>query len=188
MPYEITDWNDELSTEAIQLLQEMLPKYNQRLSEIKRIPISILIWGPTPTSSSAVGNIRKQLRSTLRQEGNLAMFSEELCEEDCNFSTRLQQLVQAEQYDLIISIPETPGSIGEIHDFASDPRVNKKILIFLNENFSTGYSNSSLISISCILSSEIVTYTDDTINMIITYSLNTVNKIKEYKYLTEGRY
>lgn len=188
MPYEVTNWEDELSDEAKQLFQQMLPKYKQRLDEIKRLPVSILIWGPSPTSSSVIGELRKQLRNTLRQEGNLAMFSEELCDADCDFSIRLQQLVQAEQYDLIISIPETPGSIGEIHDFASDIRVNKKILIFLNENFSTGYSANSLKSISCFLSSEIVTYTDDSLNTIITYSLNTVNKIREYKYLTEGRY
>lgn len=188
MPFEFTNWENDLSDEAKQLLHKILPKYNQKLSEIKKLPISILIWGPSPTSESAIGQIRKLLREKLRKDGNLAMFSEELCDEDCGFSIRLQQLVQAEQYDLIISIPETPGAIGEIHDFASDTRINNKILIFANKKYATGYSVSSLESISCLLSAEVVMYDDDSIDSIITYSLNTVNKIKEYKYITGGRY
>ena len=188
MPFEITNWNDELSDEAKNLLNQMLPKYTEKLIEIKRMPVSILIWGPSPTSSSTIGQLRRTLRTILRQEGNLAMFSEELCTDDCGLSIRLQQLVQAEQYDLIISIPETPGSIGEIHDFANDVRVNNKILIFVNKKYSNGYSVSSLESISCILSAEIVTYEDDSLDSIIAHSLNTVNKIKEYKYITRGRY
>lgn len=188
MTYDITNWEDELSDEAKQLLKRMLPKYNEKLYEIKRLPISVLIWGPSPVSSSNIAQIRKSLRAKLRQEGNLAMFSEELCDENCGLSIRLQQLVQAEQYDLIISIPETPGSIAEIHDFASDIRVNNKILIFLNNKFSNGYSVKSLESISCILSAEIVPYDDDSLDSIITYSIKTINGIKEYKYLTGGRY
>ena len=188
MPYEINNWENELSDEAKQLLKRMLPTYNEKLSELTQFPVSVLIWGPSPVSSSNIAQIRKSLRAKLRQEGNLAMFSEELCDENCTFSIRLQQLVQAEQYDLIISIPETPGSIAEIHDFASDVRVNNKILIFLNSKFSNGYSVKSLESISCILSAEIVSYDDDSLDSIITYSLKTINGIKEYKYLTGGRY
>lgn len=188
MPYDITNLEDELSDEAKQLLAQMLPKYNQKLEEIKHLPVSVLIWGPSPNSTSVIGQIRKQLRSTLRQEGNLAMFSEELCDQNCELSTRIQQLIQAEQYDLIISIPETAGSIGEIHDFASDIRVNRKILIFVNEKYSDGYSINSLKTVGCILGAEVISYTDDSINSIITYSQNTVNRIREYKYLIEGRY
>lgn len=187
MPFEITNM-EELSEEAKKLLNQMLPKYSQKLSEIKRLPVSVLIWGASPTSPSVIGQVRRSLRTILRKEGNLAMFSEELCTDNCDFSIRLQQLIQAEQYDLIISIPESPGSIGEIHDFASDTRVNNKILIFVNKKYSDGYSISSLQSISCILSAEIVTYDDDSLDSIITHSLNTVNKIKEYKYITGGRY
>ena len=148
----------------------------------------MLIWGPAPDSQSPIGLIRKELRQLLREKGNLAMFSEEICDPNIDFSIRLQQLIQAEQYDLIISIPETPGSIGEIHDFANDIRINKKILIFLDENFSKGYSAKSLHSISCLLSSEIVTYSQECIGTILSYSLNTVNKIREYKYITGGRF
>lgn len=188
MPFEVTKWEDDLSDEAKQLLNRMLPKYTEKLSEIRKLPVSILIWGPSSKSKTPVGQIRKLLREKLRKDGNLAMFSEELCNEDCDFSIRLQQLVQAEQYDLIISIPETPGSIGEIHDFASDTRINNKILIFANKKYANGYSISSLESISCFLSAEVVMYDDASIDSIISYSLNIVNKIKEYKYITGGRY
>ena len=186
MPNELSNW-DDLSDEAKKLLEKMLPEYKQRLDDIKRIPVSILIWGPTPAAISPVADIRRTLRTMLRNEGHLAMFSEEICDANSDCSVRLQQLVQAEQYDLIISIPESYGSIGEIHDFAADPRINSKIIIFLNEKHSSGYSTSSLESISCVFSSQLVMYNDDSINQIYSYSLNTVNKIREYKYLVVGR-
>ena len=188
MSYETTNWEEELSEEAKNLYKQLKPQYDKKLSEIKKIPVSVLIWGPSTESTSEIGKIRKQLRSILRQEGNLAMFSEELCDINCDFSVRIQQLVQAEQYDIVISIPESPGSIGEIHDFAVDTRVNKKFIIFLNEDFSSGYSFNSLISISSAVSAEIILYSNNTLESIITNSLNIVNKMREYIYLTQGRY
>lgn len=188
MSGEIKKWDTDLSPEAKALLDRMMPNYYKKLEQINRIPISVLIWGPAPDTQSPIGMIRKELRQLLREKGNLAMFSEEICDPNIGFSIRLQQLVQAEQYDLIISIPETPGSIGEIHDFANNTRINKKILIFLDKLFSEGYSAKSLQSISCIFSSEIVTYSREYLEYILTYSLNVVNKIREYKYITEGRF
>lgn len=185
---EIRRWDDDLSPEAKALFEQMMPNYHEKLEQIKKLPVSVLIWGPAPDSGTPIGQIRKQLRQLLRENGNLAMFSEEICDTDSEYSVRLQQLIQAEQYDLIISIPETPGSIGEIHDFANDIRVNKKILIFLNENFSGGYSAQSLHSVSCILSAEIVPYSMTNVDSILAYSLNTVSKIREYKYITKGRF
>lgn len=187
MSEEIKRWDDDLSPEARDLFIKMLPNYHERLHQINKIPISVLIWGPSPSSQSPIGRIRRELRQLLRQKGNLAMFSEEICDPNSEFSVRLQQLIQAEQFDLIISIPETPGSIGEIHDFANDIRVNKKILIFLDESYAGGYSAQSLRSISCLISSEIVTYSPSCIDRILEFSLNTVNQIREYKYITNGR-
>ena len=188
MPDDILDWEADLSPEAKALLEKMMPYYYKKLNEIKKIPISVLIWGPTPSSSSVIGEMRKKLRRELRIEGNLAMFSEELCDEKSDYSIRLQQLIQAEQFDLIISIPESFGSIAEIHDFTADTRVNKKILIFLNEEFAEGYSTKSLYTMSSLISSEIVLYRNDNLEKILEVSLNTVNKIKEYKYILGGRF
>lgn len=188
MCLKIHKWDDNLTPEAKALFDRMMPDYYKKLDEIKRIPVAVLIWGPAPDSHSPIGKIRIDLRKLLREHGNLAVFSEEICNFDIEFSTRLQQLIQAEQYDLIISIPETPGSIGEIHDFANDFRVNRKILIFLNEDYTDGYSAKSLQSISCLLGSEIVTYTPENLDDILRYSLNVVNKIREYKYIVERRF
>lgn len=188
MPYEVTDLENELSDEAKQLLKQMLPNFNQKLIDIAKTPISILIWGPSPNSISKTAEIRKLLRTKLRQMGNLAMFSEELCDENCGFSTRIQQMIQAEEFDLIISIPDAAGSIAEIHDFVIDNRINNKIIIFVNDKFADGYSTNSLLSMSFVFSAEIVSYSDESTDIIINHSINTVNKIKEYKYILNGRY
>lgn len=188
MDNEISEWDDNLSPEAKELLDKMMPEYLKRLEQISRIPVSVLIWGPSPDSQSIIGKIRKELRQLLREKGNLAMFSEEICDPNIGLSIRVQQLVQAEQYDLIISIPEAPGSIGEIHDFANDNRVNRKIIIFLNEEYLDGYSAKSLYSVSSVLSAEIVTYTYNNMDNILSHSLSVVNRIKEYKYVLGGKF
>ncbi|MCL2704162.1 MAG: hypothetical protein FWE91_11230 [Defluviitaleaceae bacterium] len=182
------DWDEHLTDEAKALFNQMIPKYKERLRQIKDMPVSILIWGPSPGSHSPIGQLRKDLRRILRENGNLAMFSEELCIPGDIYSVRLQQLVQAEQYDLIISMPESPGSIGEIHDFAADRRVNGKILVFVNEEYSSGYSAHSLVSMSCIYGIHIIQYKAEDLSVVVRESLNNVNKIKEYKYMLSGRF
>lgn len=100
-----------------------------------------------------------------------------------------QQLVQAQEFDLVVSIPCTPGSIGEVHDFAADRRVNAKLLVFINRQHVSGYASQSLEAISTILSCEIEYYPDETETKIIEErTLLEAQKIREMKYLLAGRY
>lgn len=180
--------NDKLSPEAKKLLEVMMPIYTEKLKMIEKIPVSILVWGPSPQTHSTISDVRLRLRNKLRENGHLAMLSEEICDNSINISIRAQQILQAEQYDLIISIPETEGSIGEIHDFANDIRFNKKIIIFLNEKYHMGYTVKSLQAISTFISCEVKLYSDNTIDNIIEESIEVVNKIREYKFIMGGRF
>lgn len=179
---------DGICPEARELWDKIKPRLAEKEKEVRRIPVSILIWGPSPEGDSKISILRRDLRSILRQDGHLAVFSEEIYDDTSDITLRTQQLLQAEQFDIIISIPDSPGSIAEIHDFTGDTRINKKIVVFLNKQHCIGYSGQSLIAISNVLSCEIIFYeNEDDREFIIITSRNIISQIREYKYLFGGR-
>src|SRR5438552_16570040 len=115
-----------LTSEAVSLLARIGPRIQGRLAEVNKVPVAVLLWGPGPASTSLLAPIRSELRKLLRESGHAACYSEELCDPHSSSSIRMQQLAQAQEFDLIVSMPCTPGSIGEIHDFAADRRVHSK--------------------------------------------------------------
>ena len=178
----------ELTPEAAHLWQEIAPKMQHKIIEIKKTPVAILIWGPSPCIDTPVGRIRLELRSELRKIGHLAVFSEELLDSSLNISNRSQQLMQAEEFQLIISIPASPGAIGEIHDFVIDTRVNSRIIVFLNQNYDSGYSNQSLSALENDISFKLYYYKSiDDLSYIIRKSIEIAEKIQEYIYLLGRR-
>ena len=185
----MTTLGSPLSHNAQKLVDSLKPRILDRLLEVNQVPVSVLIWGPGENSENPLRSVREDLRSQLRQNGHAAVFSEELSDLSLPFSIRMQQLAQAQEFDLIVSIPCTPGSIGEIHDFASDRRVSGKVLVFLNSDFLVGYSASSLKSINSFVSCQIEYYPNETdTEIIFSTTLSEVQKIREIKYLLAGRY
>lgn len=178
-----------LSPEATELLNQLMPRIHQRLSEANREPVSILLWGPGVDTKSKLGHTRANLRQKLRENGHAAFFSEELCDQNSRHSVRMQQLAQAQEFDLIVSTPCTPGSIGEIHDFAADRRVHSKILCFLNQQFLSGYSAQSLAVLETVVSCQVEYYPSEwDVESILYLTLENVQRIREMKYLLKGRY
>lgn len=176
-----------LKPEAQKLFEKLKPQIVEELSQINNIPVSILIWGPSPSSRSPIAELRVKLRTVLREQGHLALFSEEIIESNQG-SIRIQQLVQAQKFDMIVSIPETSGSIGEIHDFASDSRVNGKLLVFLNNEYLEGYSHQSLQALSSILTYEVVYYNGYPELPIVQDGIfDHVKRVREVKYFYQGR-
>lgn len=177
-----------LSHEAEQLLLGLRAEINERLDEAGRKPACILLWGPDPTKRSAMGDLRISLRRILREEGHLACFSEELLDGDRKDPVRLQQLAQAQSVDLIVSLPSSPGAIGELHDFAADRRVNAKILAFIDRRHLGGYGPQSLESISTLASCTIEYYSDtENRDQIVDTVLFEAQRIREMKYILDGR-
>jgi hypothetical protein len=147
-----------LSPEAQELANLTFPAIREILVRASKVPVSILVWGPNPDSDHPVAQIRKELRNRLRKAGHAAFFSEELYDPSFKHSVRVQQIAQAQKVDLIISLPDSPGSIAEIHDFAVDRRVNSRLLIFLNEAYLDGYSAKSLTAMQSIRTCHIEKY------------------------------
>lgn len=188
----MTDLPDiPISDEAQELLARIMPRIKSRLNEVNRVPVSVLLWGPGIESSSPISLVRAELRSTLRSLGHAAFYSEELYDESDSYSLRLQQLAQAQEFDLIVSMPCTPGSIGEIHDFAADRRVHSKILVFLDSQYSDGYSAKSIVALETVLSCQIEYYNGGSVDCcegITRVTCDNVQRIREMKYIGAGRY
>lgn len=177
-----------LSPEADAFAKRILERIEDRLREVNRVPVGVLLWGPGMSSKSPLAIVRSDLRTALRRDGHAAYFSEEICGRKAATSIRLQQLAQAQEFDLVVSIPCTPGSIGEVHDFAADRRVNARTLVFLNEETLDGYSPQSLAAISTAVSCTLFRYPSERNTSVIkVQTAEEVQRIREMKYILAGR-
>lgn len=177
-----------LSASAADLLSKIRPRIKMGLAEVNNIPVSVLVWGPGLTSDSLLLPVRLDIRKKLRELGHAAITSEELHDKTLPFSLRIQQLVQAQNFDIVVSIPCTPGSIAEVHDFISDRRVRSKLLVFLNEEYLDGYSPQSLKAINAMPACKVEYYPNERNTIyIVDKTLGEVQQIRESKYLLAGR-
>lgn len=178
-----------VSSKVLNMLQEIRSRIKAEEAVVNNIGVSILIWGPSPAAICKVSSLRIRMRARLNEGGDLAQFSEELVEEKSNLSIKVQQLIQAMQFDLIVSIPTSYGAIAEIHDFISDSRVNKKMMIFLDETFEYGYSFQSLLATATQNTYGAIPYRgNDELHKIEEAVYEAVNKIREIKYLNLGKW
>jgi hypothetical protein len=175
-----------LTPEAEALVRALIPRIRQRMEEAARVPVAVLVWGPGINSSGSLARVRAELRAKLRQNGHAALYSEELY--DPQKSLRLQELAQAQEFDLVISLPGTPGSLAEVHDFASDRRVSNKLMAFLNQQHISGYSAQSISALSGTFAVKVFYYPNENdTSIIFTISLSEAQRLREIKYLTNGR-
>lgn len=178
-----------LSKNAVKLIEKLTPKIRLGLAHINSIPVAVLLWGPGMSSRSRLRPVRLNLRRKLRELGHAAFFSEELYDHKLPHSLRLQQLIQAQNFDLIVSLPATPGAIAEIHDFIIDKRVRAKLLIFLDRSHRKGYSHQSIKAINNSPICKIEYYSKDTETMYVEEeTLRYVQSVRESKYLLAGGY
>lgn len=159
----------------------------EALAQIDSIPIAALIWGPAPTAGTPISDARVRLRDELSARGHLARFSEELVDPALPYSIFSQQLAQAKAFDIVFSLPDSPGSIAEIHDFARIPDLAPKVVGFLNSRWNNGYSNQSLMQIESIATCRIQPYDDTKLpDCILTVALDMVRRLQEFKF-SHGR-
>lgn len=169
-------------------IAQVRQRQQQALSRIARVPIAALIWGPNPGLNTPVANCRKIVKETLSNDGVYACYSEDLFDPTLSYSNVAQQVAQAEAFDLVISIPDSPGSIAEIHDFAIIPGVSNKIVTFLDERWNNGYANSSLIRLQSTVSCRVQLYNPDNLpDCIVSESVKLVQTLRETLYLLGRR-
>jgi hypothetical protein len=170
-------------------LEELVERKRlQVLEVIRSLPIAALIWGPAPDSASVQAQARRLLRDELLKDGHLARFSEELFDPTSPYSVLIQEVAQAESHDIVFSIPGSPGSIAEIHDFARIPGVSHKIIAFLDYAWSDGYANKSLIQLQSVATCQIQLYNaGDLPNCIIDRAKEIIRRLQEFYYLAGRR-
>lgn len=130
-----------LTPEAQQEFDRWDAERQAYIAEIKKIPLRILIWGPGTQSSSPVVQKRIAIRDALVAEGFLAVFSEIWKDSAPGLSQRTNELTQALGAKLIlVLIEDSPGALGEMHDFSSHEDIIKIIYVMSPRRYSDGYS------------------------------------------------
>jgi len=177
-----------LSPEAERYLVEVEQRRLAVLSAVSRLPIGVLIWGPAPTGDSRVAQARRLLRDEMIRRGHLAQFSEDLLLKDSTYSVQLQQLSHVEAADIVFSLPDSPGSIAEVHDFAKLPKLSHKIVTFLDRQWNDGYANRSLIELQSRVTCAIEPYDAEQLpSCIISKAAEMVGRLQELYWLLGRR-
>jgi hypothetical protein len=168
--------------------QEIEKARRDYLTKIDNVPVAALVWGPSPTSSDPVGQTRLALRDELRRRGHYAAFSEDLYDPTSTRSLFAQQVAQAEAFDIVFSIPHSPGSIAEIHDFARIPGLSRKVFGFVDSAFDGGYSYKSLVAAESNASCKIQVYDRAQLpKCIIDVALDQIARLQEFFYIMGRR-
>jgi hypothetical protein len=166
-----------------QFVEDIDRHLDRLLNIIPTIPIAVLIWGPSPTAGTITADTRVQLRDRLNTEGHVARFSEELIRPGSPYSVPAQQAAQVRAHDIVFSIPDSPGSIAEIHDFVGAAQISEKIVTFLDESWNAGYSNLSLIQLQTIGTIRGTHYDATALPYcIIDSALDMVRRLQEIRY------
>ncbi len=107
---------------------------------VQQTRIRVLVWGPTPASKSTLAEKRKQIRTELTESGSEAFFSEDFGYQGP--PVNLQELVQLSRAGLVILLADSPGTLGELHDFGL--QLGKRLLTWMRSEAKAGYTGEGL--------------------------------------------
>lgn len=170
-------------------LEELVERRRlQVLEKIGGVRLAALVWGPAPDSDSPLSEARILLRNELAKDGHLVRFSEDLIDPDSKNSILIQQVAQAEAHDIVFSLPGSPGSIAEIHDFARIPGLSHKIVAFLDTAWSNGYANQSLVQLQSTATCQVQVYqSGDLPDCVVEKARALMRRLQEFYYLAGRR-
>lgn len=112
--------------------------------------LNILIFGPGPSGGS-IYKKRCEIKDKINELGHSAHFGEDVCTPDILQSSGLNlsvaEYIAVKQYDYIVCLMVSPGSIGEVHDFARDPKIAHKMTICIDLKHKDSYGAKGVIRI-----------------------------------------
>jgi hypothetical protein len=165
--------------------QVFKPKYEALQQAVRQTPLVILVWGPG-ASAADLYKKRLQIRDELRRLGHVALFSEELeGGSPESVSQKGIEFLQAQAADFIVVMQTSYGSVAEVHDFAEHRIINFKMLIFIDERNTDGYSYRGALAELKTLYNNVETYKypeDITQCHLLTKVLQKVNVLQMVKY------
>lgn len=175
--YDIADFKRDVEKRRLAALDRML-----------QVPVSALVWGPSPLSSDPLAAVRLDLRDTLRRQGFLAEFSEDLYDASISLSNFAQQLAQAEAFDVIFSVPSSHGAIAEIHDFARVPQISNKVIAYVDKEYTNGYSTQSLMSAGSVSTCRVESYDSKNLpKCVVDMAIDQMRRLQEIFYISGRR-
>lgn len=120
---------------------DILEAFSQDMKNKK--PLIVLIFGPG-SSGGDIYKKREEIRDKIRELGHIAYFGEEYCTPEKlvanGLNLEVAEYLLAKKCDYIICLMASPGSIGEVHDFAKYPEIATKMMICIDKQHSEGYS------------------------------------------------
>lgn len=115
-----------------------------------KVRLSILILGPGP-DGGAMYLKRCHIRDLLTKEGHDACFCEEVWTPEVlrrsGLNLSVAEFIHARGVDYILCLMASPGSCGEVHDFARDRQLSAKMMICIDQCHKGGYSARGVIRI-----------------------------------------
>jgi len=115
-----------------------------------RIRLRVMILGPGKEGGK-IYEKRCEIRERIKSLGHVADFCEDVWKPRVLASSGLNlavaEFLQARAYDYIVCLMDSPGAIGEVHDFARDKKIAHKMLICLDKKHKKGYSAQGVIRI-----------------------------------------
>jgi hypothetical protein len=115
---------------------------------LKSITLKILIFGPdskgisTDVRVNALKKKRVEIRDHLINEGHKAVFPEDIVDPNAappmNNPAIVENLLMKE-YDIIINLVETPGSLVEAGKISEHPYLAAKALLFIGDDYCAGF-------------------------------------------------
>lgn len=114
---------------------------------VDAIKLKILVFGPqvhTPSADERTAKLqtkRKEIRHKLEDLGHHVKYAEDLVDPHLSGPSGnafFQELVIMREYDLIVTIVDSPGSIAEAAAIATKPMLAQKASLFLDAAYSGG--------------------------------------------------
>ena len=112
-----------------------------------RARLRVLLWGPTSLPAE-VADKRQTLCAHLRALGHEAYVGEDLWTPELKGSglnLSVAEFLEAEAFDYIVAFMDSPGTIGEVHDFARFPSIASKMMICVDSQYTSGYSSQGVL-------------------------------------------
>jgi hypothetical protein len=147
----------EITKQALQITPNQPTEMHEKFIRsgvqelIHRSRLSVLVWGPQEEGDKDLFKKRGQILDRLRDLGHQADFSEDILTSNIlaagGINLSVAELLQARGYEYIICIMDSPGSVGEVHDFCHMPEIAHKMTICINEERLSGYSGQGILRI-----------------------------------------
>jgi hypothetical protein len=115
--------------------------YGKFLNATKKQGCRVLVWGAAPGTAAA--SKRHQIRDELQANGHSAFFSEDLSfPASAGVPTNIQELLQLNEYDLVVNVANSYGSLGEAHEYAIV--LKQRLLLWLPDAARGGFLETGL--------------------------------------------